>query len=203
MNGIKKYLLIGTGTLALLTGGFSCSEYSDYGILGSSEQGRTKNSIATVIAGAIGQKMHKDSTIDLTVEKTLFPNARVTGHTTSDSVDTYVDLASTSSHFTALRNAKGQLEGKVDKSEFDWDVVQSSPDVYEIHRMGPKFNAELDITVQNGIISGTYVRNGPHFNWNIHGTYDENGNVTCTVDCPVGLGITLKGTVTPTPKKGK
>ena len=66
---------------------------------------------------------------------------------------------------------------KLNKSEFDWKVKQLEYDMYEIVRFEPKFNTILELRVQDGKISGTYVRPGLHFDWEINGTYDKNENV--------------------------
>lgn len=185
--------------LATIVGGsVVSSEYTD--IMGFSEElqaGRTKNSIAAVTAGIIGQKMYGDSDVDLEIQKQFYPDARVVGKTTSESVDTKVDLTFTSSRFTGHNNAKGRLEGEVDKSEFNWNVKQSSKNRYDIARWGPKFDAALELTVKDGVISGTYIRPGPHFDWDVTGTYDANGNVNYEIDGPFNLGITLNGKITP------
>ena len=192
-----KRILVGAGIAAVLTGLASCEEYVDLPGFGedSPQAGRTKNSIAAVVSGIVGQKLYGNSEIDLDLEKFFFPDAKVTGTTTSSSVDTYVDLAFTSAHFVAHNNQSGNLEGEVDKSEFDWKIRQTSQDTYEIARWGPKFDAELKISVKDGKITGTYTRPGPHFDWDIEGTYDSKGNVHFEIDGPLNLGITLDGKI--------
>src|SRR3989338_4738352 len=121
-----KLVYLGAGVI-FATSGITCGEYCDQpGFSNKVEAGRTKNSIATVVAGIVGQKMYGDSRIDLEIQKSLYPDARVTGITTSSSVDTHVDLAFNSASFTAQKNKDGNLEGEVDKSEFDWKVKQIS-----------------------------------------------------------------------------
>jgi hypothetical protein len=187
------------GTIAALVGaGILSSEYTDLpGFDDKIQAGRTKNSIAAVVAGIVGQKLYGNSNIDLEIQKSLFPDARVTGNTTPNSVDTYVNLALTSTHFVGQNNSSGQLEGEVDKSEFNWKVKQTSEDKYEIARWGPKFDGALELTVKDGKISGTYIRGGPHFNWKVNGTYDNLGHVKYEIDGPLNLGITLDGKITP------
>jgi hypothetical protein len=159
------------------------------------EWGRTKNSIAAVVAGLVGKKLYENSTINIEIQKHIWPNAKVIGQTTPTSIDTYVDLATTSAHFVANENEDGQLVGEVDKSEFDWKVKQTSTNSYDFARWGPKFDANLILNVADGKISGTYVRTGPNFNWDVIGTYDDNGNVNIEIDGPVNLGIRLVGRI--------
>ena len=181
--------LAGVGTLSVTT-----SEYADFpGIFSEKTgMGRTKNSISAVIAG---QKLHGDSVIDLEVQKICFPDARVEGKTTDDMIDTLVDLATTSSHFKASTNELGKLKGTVEKSEFNWKVKESSQTSWEIARLGPKFDATLKLTVEDGKISGTYVRPGPNIDWYITGEYDDSGNVEITIDAPLTLSVVLSGTI--------
>jgi len=191
-----KLVYLGAGVI-FATSGITCGEYCDQpGFSNKVEAGRTKNSIATIVAGIVGQKMYGDSRINLEIQKSFYPDARVTGRTNQNSVDTHVDLAFTSARFTAQKNNEGNLDGEVDKSEFDWKVKQISEDTYEIARFGPKFDATLVITVKDGKISGKYLRPGPHFNWDISGTYDQAGNVNFEIDGPFNLGITLDGKIT-------
>ena len=181
------------GTLGMAS--FASEEYFDAPIFMSekTEQGRTKNSIAAIVAGIVGQKLYGNSTIDLEVQKTMFPNARVTGHTTSKEIDTHVELLMTSSHFTA-ENKAGALEGKVSKSELDWDVKQTGSNTYVVSRWGPKFNTTLVLNVENGKIIGSYCR-PLAFDWTINGTYDSNGRLHIDITAPFTLGITLDGNV--------
>ncbi len=194
---MDKAKLIYLGASAIIaTSALTCGEYCDQpGFSNKVEVGRTKNSIATVVAGIVGQRMYGDSRIDLEIKKLFYPNAKVTGTTTKNSVDTFVDLSFTSAHFTAQKNKEGNLEGEVDKSEFDWKVKQISESTYEIARFGPKFDATLVLHLKDGRITGKYIRPGPHFNWDISGNYDEKGNVKVEIDGPFNLGITLDGKI--------
>ena len=191
-----KWFGYGAAGTALVSAGIVSSEYMDvFGFSEKPEMGRTKNSIAAVVAGLVGQKMYGNAQIDFEIQIHGWPDARVTGQTTPTSVDTYVDLAVTSSHFKAQANGAGMLEGEVDKSEFDWIVRQTGQNSYEIARFGLKFDSRLNLNVADGRISGTYVRTGPHFDWEVNGTYDANGNASIEIDGPVNLGITLFGKI--------
>ncbi len=187
------------GALGALAIGYSVitGEYMDLpGFSDKLQTGRTKNSVAAVIAGIVGQRVYGNSDIDVKIKKKFFPDAKVEGHTTLDRIDTNVDLMLSSSHFTAQKNtASGYLQGRVDKSEFDWGVEQVADNSFKIKRFGPKFNATIHLNVGNGFIEGVYVRPGPHFNWGISGTYDKNGNVNVEIDGPLNLGITLEGKI--------
>lgn len=182
----------GVGAIAVTT------EYADIpGFSSRTEMGRTKNSISAVVAGIIGQKLHGDSVINLEIQKICFPDAKVAGTTTSDTIDTLVELATTSSHFTATTNPRGELVGSVEKSEFDWDVKQSSDSSWEIARFGPKFDATLKLEMQDGKITGIYERPGPAIDWEISGSYDQSGHVEIIIDAPFTLSVTLSGTILP------
>lgn len=188
--------LLGYGTIGTaLAGSVISSEYMDVFGFSKLEMGRTKNSIAAVVAGLVGKMLYGNSQIDVEIQKQGWSDARVTGNTTPTSVDTYVDLAVTNSHFRAQQNGAGMLEGKVDKSEFDWRVRQTGQNSYEIARFGPKFDSGLNLNVADGKISGTYVRTGPHFDWGIIGTYDDSGKVNIEIDGPLNLGIRLVGKI--------
>lgn len=193
-----KRIVYGGATTALVGAGILSSEYTDLpGFDDKVQAGRAKNSIATVVAGIVGQKLYGNSIIDLEIQKSIFPDAKITGNTTPTAVNTYVDLALTSVHFEGQNNSSGQLEGEVHKSGFNWKVKQTSENRYEIARWGPKFDGALEITVKDGKISGTYIRGGPHFNWGVNGTYDASGKIRCEIDGPLNLGITLEGKITP------
>lgn len=193
MNKIITSLLGVTAGVMLLTS----IEYADIPDFSGKTPGtgRTKNSISAVVAGIVGKNLYGNSEIELKIKKHFWPDAKLTGGTTKDSIDTYVDLSLTSAKFKAVTNKNGYLEGKVDKSEFDWEVKQTGYNTYKIKRLGPKFNAELELNAANGIIEGIYRRSGPHFNWDIKGTYDNVGNVEIEIDGPLSLGITLKGKI--------
>ncbi|MBU0666698.1 MAG: hypothetical protein ABIC91_01590 [Nanoarchaeota archaeon] len=186
--------------------GFSIivSEYLDFpGWDNKVQTGRTKNAISTIVTGLVGQKLYDKSNIDVEIKKKLFPDATVKGYTSKDTINTHVNLTLTKSNFLAGKDYFGMLEGQVKKSEFNWNVKQIDYDSYEIKRFGPKFNHQLDLMVgdissneETGKIIGKYIRKGPHFDWNIEGTYDRQGNVQIEIDGSLNLGINLEGKIT-------
>ncbi len=195
ITGIEIGLI--AGIIGVSTVGITSSAYIDFPGYGDKYQtGRTKNAVASVVAGVVAHKMYENASIDLEVQKPLWPDAKLTGTTTQNAVDTYVDLMFTSSQFQATADGRGYLSGEVKKSDFNWNVQQSDQNTYEMSRFGHKFDSGLHITVSDGVISGTYTRTGPHFDWNISGTYDTQGNVMIDIDHPTILGITLEGKIT-------
>lgn len=197
---IKKLIVTGAAIISIpvLVGlGFASSQYADFpGFNDDNQDGRTKNSIATILTGLVGQRMYDgNSAIDVEVKKTFFPDSQITGYTTPQQIETHTSLTFTSSHFSARKNAVGLLEGKVEKSEFDWAVEQTGPETYRVQRFGPKFNTTLDLKIKNGTISGTYKRPAG-FDWSIDGVYDSQGNVTIDVHVPLGLGLSIEGKIT-------
>src|SRR3989344_2958690 len=194
--------LAATGLVAGVIGGgifelFVAGQYSDLpGFSDDHQTGRTKNSIASVICGVVGQKMYDgNSELDLEVVKTMWPDANLTGHTTKDTIDSNVDLTFPRARFTASKNAEGNLEGNVDKSEFDWKIKQTRDDTYKIERAGWKLNAELKIMMNDGQISGSYSK-PLSFDYKIKGTYDkENGKVDIDVKVALSLDFGIKGNV--------
>jgi len=195
----RKFLntSLSAGAFTLIAGaGIISTEYTDFpGFDDKVQAGRAKNSITAVVAGLVGQKLYGNSVIDLEIQKSFFPYARVTGETSPTSINTYVDLTLTSVHFQAKNNSYNKLEGEVHKSEINWEVKQISDDRYEISRWGPKFDGALDLTVKDGKISGTFIRGGPHFDWNVNGTYNDSGKVNLEIDGHLNLGITLDGKI--------
>ncbi len=180
----------------VLVAGIPSSEYADvWGFDEKYQQGRTKNGLAAVVAGIIGHEMYGGSSVDLAVKKRFWPDARVTGSTSEDSIDTNIDLFWTSSRFRA-NYSDDRLRGEVHKSEFNWKVEQTGPSTYRIKRWGPKFDSTLELRVADGRIHGTYKRPGPHFDWSINGSYDAQGHVNVRIDGPLTLGIELEGRVT-------
>lgn len=196
--------ILKTGLIALTAAGVGLSAlgagmYGDiFGFDSDYQQGRTKNAIASVVTGIAAYEMNPSSNIDVEVEKSIWFDSRITGYTTPSTIETNMDLLLTSSRFEAhTRTEEGTLTGEVKKSEFNWGVRQTGPNRYEINRFGPKFDSRLELTVENGIISGTYVRPGPHFDWDVDGTYTADGRVEIEIDGPLNLGVTVKGEITP------
>ncbi|HYD03692.1 MAG TPA: hypothetical protein VEC16_05330 [Alphaproteobacteria bacterium] len=187
--------------LVLAAGAIACAltplmEYSDLPALTKGPSaGRTKNSIAALVSGIVGKKLYNSSTIDVNVEKSFWPDSRIIGETTNNQIHTYNNLTFTSSKFDAEVNSQGLLEGKVDKSEFDWEIKQINDSTYHIGRFGLKLDTELKIKMADGKIKGEYLRPDLNFDWNIKGTYDKRGNVNIEIDGPLTLGITLKGEI--------
>ena len=101
------------------------------------EVARSKDGIAAVVAGIVAQKMYDNSQIDLQIEKKFWPDAKLTGNTTKNSIDAYVGLATVTSHFSAKKDSKGMFKGIVSKSEFNSVINQESPNSYHIERFGP------------------------------------------------------------------
>ena len=196
-NAIKKTLLV-IGLAAGVSMPIISAEYADLPAPFDAQQGRTKNAIASVVVGTIGQQLYGNShvNVNVNVKKYFFSDSKVTGTTTPDSIDTKMDLTFSSNRYTANKNPKSNnFKGKVDKSEIDWKVQQTSQTTYEISRWGPKFDSSLELTIKDGKISGTYIRDGPNIDWDIQGTYDEQGNINVEIDGPLTLGITLEGTI--------
>ncbi len=198
MNTISKIITYGALATTLITTGITTSEYADLPMpfTEKTEMGRTKNSIAAVISGTIAKEIYPKSEVNLEIQKTFWPNAHVTGYTTENTIATDVnDLAFTSVHYKAEKNPQGNLNGLVQKSEFDWDVNQTAINKYHIHRLLFKFDSDLELKAQDGKITGTYFRHGPAFNWSINGNYDASGNIKVHVNVPAGLDFTLEGKI--------
>jgi hypothetical protein len=65
-------IIYGGAAIALTSGGIICSEYTDLpGVSDKAQAGRTKNSIAAVVAGILGQKLYGHSRIDLEMSETF------------------------------------------------------------------------------------------------------------------------------------
>jgi hypothetical protein len=188
-------LSLSVGLTALVGLGYVSQQYADVRIFSEKyASGRNKNAVAAVVAGKIGQEMHSTSSINLTLEKRMWPDAHITGYTTPDHIETDIDLLFSSVHYNA-DNTEGHLKGKVNKSEFDWKVEEQPDGTLKISRWGPKWNASLDFSVHDGIIKGKYIRSGPHFDWPITGTYAPDGQVHAKIAVPFGLDVHLEGRV--------
>ncbi len=91
------------------------------------------NSLSVVLAGVLAHKVEPlgAKNLFLTVEKPFFPNAEILGTVTGSTFDVKNDLALTSSRFVASGSV-GALNGKVEKSEFKWNVEQKGADTWTI-----------------------------------------------------------------------
>lgn len=137
----------------------------------TSEFGRTVNSLSVVLAGVLAQELEPQGAknLFLTVEKPFFPDAEVLGTVTGTNVDVKIDLALTSARFVASGSV-GALNGKVEKSEFNWDVAQNGADTWAIGRFGFKFDKTLHLSVKDGVITG-FLENPLERNWQITGRH--------------------------------
>ena len=176
------------------------SSYIDmWGFSSDMQAGRTKNGIAVMVSGIVASELHpgETTTFEFDVEKFMYPDAEITGHTTPLNIESYMPLAFSSSTFSVASDSNGTFEGNVKKSEFDWSVTGTAS-TWEVNRWGPKFDSALVLTCHNGTITGTYVR--PAFwqiDWDITGSYTDDGHVTIDVRAPFMFGFTLTGRVVP------
>jgi hypothetical protein len=107
------------------------SNYIDVPILyKASKLGRTKNAISAVVAGIVAQRIYGESEIDLIIEKFFFPDAKLTGSTTQDSIFTNVELMFTNAQFIGYGSEKGELKGTIKKSQFNWELIQTGTNKY-------------------------------------------------------------------------
>jgi hypothetical protein len=188
---------VGLGALTLN----SCSQYQDLpGYSEDTSLGRTKNALATVVAGLVAEKISPEATIHFTIERFWFPDAELEGTVHNGEIHTHLPLALTSATFDAHSNG-GQIQGTIDKSEFDWELRPSGPNKWEVGRALLKFDHTLTLQVHGGIISGELQRTAG-FNWTIEGTYSPEGKVEISIDGPMTLGIVLKGSVVGPPHRG-
>ncbi|MFA5855968.1 MAG: hypothetical protein WC867_01310 [Candidatus Pacearchaeota archaeon] len=172
-------------------------QYMDvFGFDKDNEAGRTKNAIATVVSGIVSRDIYGESEFNFDVRKTLYPDSEVYGTTSKETLSSNMDLFLTSVRFSPKVNSEGRLEGVVEKSEFDWKLLENNEGNYDINRFGPKFDSRLKLDVGNGKINGVYERFGPHYDWIITGTYNVDGEVKMNIDIPRGLDLTLVGKVT-------
>lgn len=179
----------------IITGAITYGQYGDHS---KSSKGRTKNAISSVVSGIVAQKIYKDQEceIDLEVQRKFYPDTTITGTVTPYRIETNLDSLIRDTNFIASTSGENELKGEVKKAEFNWIVYSKGNDKYDIKRMGIKFDNELELTVANGKIDGTFVRNGLRFDWDISGTYDDFGNVNIEIDGPLTLGINLEGKIT-------
>jgi len=162
----------------------------------SSSRGREKNNIALVVAGLLAQEYGKEkSVIDIQLQKHFFPDSRIRGEVTTDSIDIKLDLLLSTSKFTAYKDVKNELIGEVIKNEFDWEVVQIDKNRYRIGRRLFRFDRELILEIRDGKVSGMIIRNGLYFDWEIEGTISEDGFVDIEIDGILNLGVKLVGKI--------
>jgi hypothetical protein len=158
--------------------------------------GRTRNSVASLVAGTTAQQLYSSGSIDLEVKKTLFPDSAITGNSSPDAISTEMSLWFTSNEYIARRDGS-HFSGKVDKSEFDWKVSQDGPTTYEVGRWGWKLDTQLKLHAADGKIRGSYSK-PLAFDWPIEGTYDKDGNVEIDIDVPWSWNnIRLEGKIVP------
>lgn len=185
---------VGVGALTLN----SCTQYQDLpGYSEDTSLGRTKNALAVAVAGIVAEKISPDATIQFTVERFWFPDAELEGTVGGGKIHTHLPLALTSATFDA-QSSDGQLNGTIEKSEFDWELRQTDPETWQIGRALLKFDHTLTLHVHDGVISGELARTAG-FNWTISGTYSPEGNVEISIDGPMTLGLLLKGSVVGVP----
>lgn len=172
--GLGAILLTAAASLS------SCTKFAD--VSGPSEEdfGRTVNSVSSVVSGIVAQKAYGDGSFNFTVTKPGWYDSKVTGDVTPQSIKTSMDLDLTSNVFNAS-GVPGRMKGSVDKSEFDWEVAQVSDSTWHIGRWGFKFDNTLTLNVNAGKVSGTLER-PMGFNWHVNGTYNQEGNVTLTIE---------------------
>jgi len=190
--------LLGAGALALLIGTVEYADLPSPLPSDKGEMGRAKNAVATVLASAVQEHYreawNRDVRGDYALEKTFWPDAKVTGYTDHGIVGANVDLLFSGSDFVGT-NAGDRLQGSVRKSEMDWNVSQTSDEFFHIRRWGYKFDYDLELRMRDGQISGVLIRPGAAFDWKITGSYDDKGNVVVQTDAPLTLDVTLRGTV--------
>ena len=196
--GLRKALAVGAiGGLAVL--GFNAIrslEFTDTPGPSKHDFGRTVNGISTLVCGIAAQEIFGNASVNATIQKPWFPDAKVDGRTTADFIDTEVELSMTSSHFTAQKEG-GLMKGKVDKSEFDWSVEQTGPNTWHIGRWGYKFDSTLVIDISNGQINGSLERT-MGWDWTFSGTYDTAGNIKINVGTPfLRPNFVIEGTLSP------
>ncbi len=189
----EKAFKIGMG-IAVVTGTaeiIPANEYVNSG-LHKETAGGEKNAVATLISGIIGQKIYGSSKVDINVEKMFWPDSKITGETTPDSInvsddnDTNVDLKKSTDDLSS---------GEIDKGGVDWDIKQTGPNTYKIENVGPFNDATLIVEIKNGKIIGTYKRPFFDLNWTVGGSYRTDGTVNIVVNVPLGPDIELDGTI--------
>ena len=169
--------------------------YADTGWLDSKQgPGRTKNAIATVVSGIVAEKIFPQSEFKFEVEKTWWANSTVDGKTTSGGINSKTDTAFSSATFTARVYRDGDIDGEVDKSEWNWKVKSIGPDVYKIERALLKFDHTLELKISHGQIYGVLQRS-VGYDWPISGSYTPEGKVSLCIKVPMGGDLYIHGTI--------
>ena len=164
-----------------------------------------------MVAGALAEQISAEQkapvVLDLVVEKTWWPSAKISGSASSDEVNALLDLTFSSAKYTAKReNAGGLFKGVVDKTKWDWDVAQTGQTEYEIDRVGSGGwsgrDPKLALTLKDGKITGNWTyRNRKELighNWEITGTYDSKGQVKLNIDTTaLFFDLSIVGTIKP------
>lgn len=190
-NKIK--LSVGAAALSFFGVSFVFSENVDYpGIFANKKayMGRTKNAVAALVTGLVAEKIDQNVDFKFQLEKPFWPDAEAQGSVKNGKIDSLVDLTFSSSEFVGTRAG-----GTVNKSEYDWDIQQINENTWHVGRMLMKFDSDLILNIQDGKITGEFVRSGNHFDWSINGTYDENGNVEIDVGIPFSNDLRIVGRV--------
>jgi hypothetical protein len=199
----KKIMLIGGGILVLLIFVYWIgSSNIDLPWKMGSKIGRAKNAISALVGGTIAYELAKQNNkpvvIDLDVEKGWWPDAEVKGTASLKAIAAKVNLWFTSATYDASTNAKGEIGGRVNKSEFDWKIETVGPNSYSVGRFGFKLDQTLELVVSQGKISGK-IDVSLDRDYKIEGTYDRKSNA---IDVTVKRNLStvkfkLTGTITP------
>ena len=193
----KKTLIALVALIVLVIFAIPMGEYADLpGFSNKHQTGRTKNSLATLVAAKLAHELYPNqaATVDLAMEKSMFPDTTVTG--TYSPNKTEITVPVTFSSATLGGNWSGDtFSGTVDKSEFDWTITQTGDD-WNVDRALLKFTCTLKLTAKDGKITGVYER-PVGFDWHINGTYTEDGQINLNVDGSWCLGFDLVGTIKP------
>lgn len=196
-------IMIGAGTI--VAGAYTISDNFDMpGFLGT-DSARDKSGISVLLAGLIGKKMYDSSNINLELKRSIWPTSKITGYTTPQKIHTYLKLGTTSASFIGKSNENEMIVGEVNKSEFDWKIIQTKKNKYKIQTFTFNFLKRkyasvdpLELKIENGIINGEYIRTGSRGNWDIKGRYDlDTGIVKVSIDGTFTIKTYLIGYITP------
>lgn len=172
-QGVQASALSGTRTavlfLVLLTLPVSQGgQFRDYPGSYGGEFGRTVNGVSALVVAAITRQIAPHKSVEASIDKRFWPDAKILGVHQGDQTVTNVDLTLTSATAT-LENGGG----KVEKSEYDWQVAQESPSEWNIVRAPGKLDHTLKLIMKDGVISGALIKK-MNINWKIDGTYDSD-----------------------------